>query len=110
MSPAPDERPVSDPPGDAPLPASLRILRLLVIGLLAAMIAGVLVMIWVVVTRVPQLLQGGPEIPAEISLPPGETPSAVTFGKGWTGVVTESGRLLIFGKDGSLRQEVRIRP
>jgi hypothetical protein len=33
---------------------------------------------------------------------------AVTFGQGWIAVVTEDDRILIFGADGTLRQELKV--
>lgn len=72
------------------------------------MIGGLLAVVWVFVTRLPAAMSNGPDLPASLSLPAGEVASAITFGKGWTAVVTESGRMLIYGTDGALRQEVAI--
>ncbi len=47
-------------------------------------------------------------VPAELSLPAGTVPVAVTAGPGWHAVVTEDSRILIFGKDGALHQEVAV--
>lgn len=90
------------------MPRGLRVLKGLVIALLVAMIGGVIAVVWLLVTQLPQAMRAGPTIPAEIALPEGEAPEAVTFGKGWTLVVTESGRVLVFGTDGAMRQEMRI--
>lgn len=94
-------------PDETRLPPSLRLLKALVIVLLLTMIGGVLVMVWLFVTRLPSG-PTPPRLPAELHLPAGETAEAVTFGTGWTAVVTRSGRLLIYGSDGALRQEVEI--
>jgi len=96
-------------PEEIRLPPSLRLLKALVIVLLVTMIGGVLVMVWLFVTRLPAGTPA-PALPAELHLPAGETAEAVTFGRGWTAVVTASGRLLIYGTDGALRQEVEITP
>ncbi len=84
-------------------------MKALVIVLMLTMIGGVIAMVWLLVTRLPAASRG-PEVPAALALPAGETAAAVTFGKGWTAVVTESGRILVFGTDGSLRQEVAVTP
>ncbi|MGA0541457.1 DUF6476 family protein [Neotabrizicola sp. VNH66] len=96
-------------PEEGPLPPSLRLLKALVIVLMLTMIGGVIAMVWLLVTRLPAA-DRAPEVPATLALPAGETAAAVTFGKGWTAVVTESGRILVFGTDGSLRQEVAVTP
>ena len=75
------------------------------------MIAGVITVVGLLVTRMPQALSAqAPRLPEDLALPPGTTAEAVTFGKGWTAVVTQDDRILIFGTDGALRQEVRIAP
>lgn len=84
-------------------------MKALVIVLMLTMIGGVIAMVWLLVTRLPAAGRA-PEVPAALALPAGETAAAVTFGKGWTAVVTESGRILVFGTDGSLRQEVAVTP
>lgn len=66
-------------------------------------------MVGLLVTRMPQALSGtGPDLPDAITLPDGSQPVAVTFGRGWIAVVTADDRILIFGKDGTLRQELQI--
>ncbi len=47
-------------------------------------------------------------LPAELSLPDGVSPVAVTAGPGWYAVVTGDSRILIFGRDGTLRQEIAV--
>jgi hypothetical protein len=74
------------------------------------MIVGVITVVAVIVTRMPQVIRSGPQIPAEIALPDGAKAQAITFGTGWTAVVTQDDRILIFGSDGALRQEVAVLP
>lgn len=81
-------------------------LKALVILLTLSMIGGVITVVWLLVTRMPGATAPLPRLPEAIALPAGEKASAVTFGQGWTAVVTVSGRILIYGTDGSLRQEV----
>ncbi len=108
---------MSLPPDEAPLPPSLRVLKWLVILLTLSMIGAVITVVWLLVTRMPTAIGGagtgltaGPDLPEAVSLPPGETASAVTFGEGWIAVVTRSGRILVFGSDGRLRQEITLEP
>lgn len=70
------------------------------------MIGGVIAVVWLLVTRLPGATAPPPRLPEDIVLPAGETASAVTFGEGWFAVVTRSGRLLVYGADGTLRQTV----
>lgn len=73
------------------------------------MIVAVITVVWLLVTRLPQAIGSvTPLPPAEISLPQGEVAQAVTFGKGWTAVVTQSNRILIFDAGGTLRQQVEV--
>jgi hypothetical protein len=63
------------------------------------------------VTRMPQAFSAPPlALPEGFALPEGAKPQAVTFGDGWIAVVTEDDRILIFGRDGGLRQEVLLTP
>jgi Family of unknown function (DUF6476) len=45
-----------------------------------------------------------------LALPAGSSAAAVTFGKGWIAVVTDQDHILIFGKDGTLRQDIAVTP
>ena len=73
------------------------------------MIGGVITIVGLIVTRMPQALQATtPELPDPLTLPKGSKAAAVTFGTGWIAVVTTDDRILIFGKDGTLRQQVEI--
>jgi hypothetical protein len=102
---------MSDPvPPEAPLPPSLRLLKWLVIVLTLTMIGGVITVVGLIVTRMPQAFATSPALPANLTLPEGTRAQAVTFGTGWTAVVTTDDRILIFGRDGELRQEVRLSP
>lgn len=96
-------------PLDAPeprLPPSLRLLKWLVMGLTLTMIFGVITVVWLLVTRMPDY--SAAHFPEKLALPEGTKAEAITRGRGWTGVVTTDGRLLIFGTDGALRQEIAV--
>lgn len=107
------------PPGVAPpddagpvvLPPSLRLLKWLVVVLTLTMIGGVITVVALIVTRMPQaFVPQSPAVPADLALPKGTTATAVTFGTGWVAVVTTDDRILIFGQDGDLRQEISLLP
>jgi Family of unknown function (DUF6476) len=96
---------------EAPLPPSLRFLKWLVIILTLTMIGGVITVVGLIVTRMPQAFTAtGPEVPDTLQLPAGTEAAAVTFGTDWIAVVTADDRILIYNPDGALRQEVRISP
>lgn len=101
---------MDDAPEGEALPPSLRLLKWLVIVLTLTMIGGVIAVVAVIVTRMPQMTAAGPVLPETLTLPDGATAAAVTAGTGWFAVVTTDDRILIFGRDGKLRQEVRIQP
>ena len=91
------------------LPPGLRFLKWLVIVLAISMIAGVITIVALLVTR----LQGGGALPLpeSITLPEGARAQAVTAGDDWYAVVTTDNRILIFDRlTGALRQEVAITP
>ncbi len=97
--------------GPTDLPPSLRFLKWLVIVLTLTMIGGVITVVALLVTRMPQAFGTPlPDLPAGFALPAGTHAQAVTFGQGWVAVVTTDDRILIFGSDGALRQEVSILP
>jgi Flp pilus assembly protein protease CpaA len=82
-----------------------------VIVLTLTMIGGVITVVGLLVTRMPQAFQApAPTLPEDFTLPEGTEAEAVTFGTGWIAVVTTDDRILIFGRDGQLRQEVAITP
>ena len=88
-------------------PANLRFLRRLVTGLTLVMIVGLVTVISLLVTR----LRQAPDpmvLPAQIVLPEGAEPAAFTRGPDWLAVVTGDGRILVYGIDGALWQEVRV--
>jgi hypothetical protein len=96
---------------DPSLPPSLRFLKWLVILLTLTMIVGVITVVAVLVTRMPQAFSAvGPSLPEGFALPERAEAEAVTFGEGWIAVVTTDDRILIFAHDGRLRQEVRLAP
>jgi hypothetical protein len=97
------------------LPPSLRFLKWLVILLTLTMIGGVITVVAVLVTRIPDTFgrAGTPALPETITLPPGVTAGAVTFGAGWIAVVGSadgSDRILIYAPDGRLLQEMPLLP
>jgi hypothetical protein len=96
---------------EAALPPSLRFLKWLVIALTLTMIGGVIAVVAVLVTRIPQMANPLPVLPETITLPEGATAQAVTFGKGWIGVVVtgpEGERFLVYSPGGTLRQTVDL--
>lgn len=86
----------------------LTLLKWLVIGLTATMMAGIVILLWLFVTRLPHPL---PPLPRSIALPAGETATAFTRGRGFLAVVTEDDQILIFDPDGrTLRQRIDLAP
>ncbi|MFN3971151.1 MAG: DUF6476 family protein [Gemmobacter sp.] len=98
----------------APLPASLRFLKWLVIVLTLTMIGGVIAVVALLVTRIPQGVGTTlPALPAAIVLPEGAEARAVTFGAGWVGVVVAGPgaageRFVVYAPDGTRRQVVDL--
>lgn len=91
------------------LPASLVWLKGLVIVLMVTMILGVITVVWVIVTRMPDA--NALPLPESIALPEGAKAQAVTVGPDWFAVVTTEGRILVYDRvTGALRQEVRVAP
>jgi hypothetical protein len=91
------------------LPPGLRFLKALVIVLTLTMIGGVITVVAVIVTRMPQAMQRLPKMPDAITLPDGTRATAFTQGLDWYAVVTADDRILIFDRDsGALRQTVDI--
>lgn len=89
-----------------PEPGNLRFLRLLVTGLTATMVAGLLVLIGLFVTRFPT---APAPLPDMISLPDGTRAQAFTATPGWYAVVTTDDRILIYNRaDGQLWQEITV--
>ncbi|MBC7478578.1 MAG: hypothetical protein H7317_10850 [Pseudorhodobacter sp.] len=89
------------------LPPSLRFLKHLVTVLMITMIVGVITVVGLLVTRMPQVV-APPVLPASLTLPAGVQPRAVTMGTGWIAVVTSNDHILVFANDGKLRQDIPI--
>lgn len=71
------------------------------------MIVGVITITGLLVTRMPDG-QAAIAVPDNLQLPDGAVPEAVTMGKGWIAVVTSDARILIFGANGQLLQQVKV--
>ncbi|MFC7703312.1 DUF6476 family protein [Plastorhodobacter daqingensis] len=98
-----------DAPG--PVPRELRFLKRLVTVLTVVMIAGLVIIIALLVTRLTLIPPKSalPALPEAISLPEGSSAHAFTQGTGWFAVVTDGDEILIFDStDGALRQRIRI--
>lgn len=77
--------------------------------LTATMIVGVITVVGLLVTRMPKV--AAPlALPEAVALPQDVQAAAVTLGRDFIAVVTNDNRILIFNRDGSLRQEVLISP
>lgn len=91
----------------------LRWLKRLVTGLAVVMGVGILAIALVLWVRLgPGAAPQGaiPALPARIALPEGVRAQAVTFARDWTVVVTDSGEVLLYDRDGALRQRVAPQP
>lgn len=74
--------------------------------LTVVMIAGVLVVIALLVTR---LNRDAPPLPEQITLPEGVTARAFTQGPDWYAIVTSDDQILIYDRlTGALRQTVDV--
>lgn len=82
----------------------LRWLRLLVTALAVVMGLGVLAVVAILWLRLAQ--PPLPELPADIALPQGAHPAAVTFARDWIVVVTDGGAVLLYDRQGKLRDSV----
>lgn len=101
MAHSPDDDPAP------PLPAVVRVLQWLVIGLTASMMLGVIAVVTVVVTRFPK--PATPPLPEALVLPPGAVPLSVAQGRDWVGITTTDDRILIYDRlTGALRQTVTL--
>ena len=78
-------------------------------ALTLSLIGGVLTVVWLLVTRLP-MPGAHPTAPAQLQMPAGAVPAAVTLGTGWVAVVTTDNRILLFGSDGQFWQEIAIKP
>lgn len=88
------------------MPPSLIFLKWLVIVLMITMIVGVITIVGLLVTRMPD--GSGVGVPEGIVLPEGERAAAVTVAEGMLLVVTESQRLLVFDRMGAFIREVDL--
>ncbi|WP_299023951.1 DUF6476 family protein [uncultured Sulfitobacter sp.] len=87
-------------------PTNLRFLRRMVTVLTGVMIAGVVVVIGLLVTR---LTRDTSVLPELIELPDGASPVAFTQAADWYAVVTDQNQILIFDRmTGALRQTVAV--
>ncbi|MCB2137718.1 MAG: hypothetical protein KDE08_17510 [Rhodobacteraceae bacterium] len=80
----------------------LRFLKLLVTVLAGTMIAGLITIVALLVIRLPKMTAPAPALPEAITLPEGQHAQAVTYGRGWYAVVTDTDEILIF--DAETRQ------
>ena len=83
----------------------LRWLRILVTSLAVVMGVGVLAiagLLWLRLSEAPL-----PELPEQIALPEGAAPAAVTFARDWVVVVTEAGEVLLYDRQGRMRDRVQ---
>lgn len=97
-------------PAPEGLPPSLWFLKGLVIALTLTMIVGVITVVALLVTRMPAAMRPDVPLPDQITLPDGLRPAAITQGGTWFAVVTTDDHILIFNRDGSLRQNIAITP
>jgi hypothetical protein len=96
------------PEHEPDLPPSLRFLKSLVIILMITMIVGVITVVGLLVTRMPDASNTAPRLPDALTLPEGLEAEAVTLGKGWIAVVTTSQEILIFSPSGDLLQRIPL--
>jgi hypothetical protein len=92
------------------LPPWLRLLKGLVIALLAVMICAVITVVWLLVTRMPEGRAQIPPLPGALTLPPGAVAQAVTYGEGLILVLTRAGEVLVYSLDGQLQRSLTLHP
>ena len=88
-----------------PMPAEVRFLKWLVTGLALVMGGGMIALValmWVRLGAAPL-----PDLPAAIDLPAGASAEAITFARDWIVVVTETGEVLLYDREGNLRDRVQ---
>ncbi|SER58164.1 hypothetical protein SAMN04490244_101567 [Tranquillimonas rosea] len=99
---------MDDTPHNTAEARGLTFLRRLVTVLTATMIAGLVILIALFVTRFPDA-SGAVPLPDSIALPDGARATAFTRGPDWFAVVTEDERILILDAEtGALRQTVTV--
>lgn len=102
-----DDTPLSENGSDVWGQRHLVVLRWLVTGLTATMIVGLITLIWLFVTRLPDARSV--PLPDSVTLPGGGTATAFTRGPDWLAVVVDGDEILIFDADGTtLRQRIAI--
>ncbi|SOC05143.1 hypothetical protein SAMN05877831_104116 [Rhodobacter maris] len=94
-------------PSDPAPPPEVRFLKLLTTTLAGVMIVGLVTIIGLLVTRLPRA-PVLPRLPEQIVLPDGVKAETVTFGRGFTVVVSDTGRVLVYRPDGALVQDVAL--
>lgn len=72
---------------------------------MVTMIVGVITVVGLLVTRMPDGRVQIPTVPPDITLPQGQSVQSVTFGKGYTLVITSAQNLLIYDAAGNLVQQ-----
>ncbi|MEY4695601.1 MAG: hypothetical protein RIT14_29 [Pseudomonadota bacterium] len=97
---------MQDAPQGQGLPFSLRALKWLVTVLTVTMIAGVITVVGLLVTRMPD--GRAPVLPESLILPEGTRARAVTTTADSLLVVTEDDRLLIFSRTGQFQREIPL--
>lgn len=83
----------------------LRFLKMLVTGLTLVMGFGIVAIVALLWIRMGQPML--PELPDSIALPEGATAEAVTFARDWIVVVTDGGEILLYTREGSLKERVQ---
>lgn len=81
----------------------LRVLVTLLAGTMALGVIAIAAILWLRLSEPPL-----PALPANLALPAGTAPVAVTFARDWTVVVTDGGEILLFARDGSLARRVPV--
>ncbi|SFG14826.1 hypothetical protein SAMN04488020_101316 [Palleronia marisminoris] len=84
----------------------MRLLKWLVVGMTASMIALAIVLIWAILS---EMGSPAPDWPAALDLPEGTRPAAVTRAQDFTVVVTEAGDILLFDAGGALTRRIDLK-
>lgn len=99
----------SDWKAEAKAVPELRFLKTLVTGLALVMGLGMIAVVALLWLRLGQPVQAElPELPADVVLPEGASPAAVTFARDWLVVVTQDGAVLVYDRAGALRGQVQV--
>ena len=85
----------------------LRFLKTLVTALSLVMGLGMVAIVALLWMRLGQPVL--PELPENITLPEGTDADAVTFARDWIVVVTDTGEVLLYDRNGVLRDQVQSR-